>query len=317
VPEKWLRDYYTETLITLGEENRNIVLLEADLMRANGTTPFKDKFPERTFNVGVAEANMVGIASGLSAAGKIPFADSFGPFSSRRAFDQFFISANYAGLNVKLTGSDPGISAEWNGGTHMPFEDVGLMRTIPHLLIYEPCDRFSLQALLRQSSELYGCAYLRLYRKAAQDIYSERDTFTLGKGNILRDGEDLTIIANGAVMIPEVLKAADELERLNISTAVIDMHTVKPLDVDLIVRYARKTQSVLVCDNHQVIGGLGSAVAEVLGEHCPTHMMRLGVNDEFGAVGPIDYLRKRYGLNVEHILDEAEKLLKIKKDGVS
>jgi transketolase len=274
-----------------------------------------EKFPERTFNVGVAEANMVGIASGLSAAGKMPFADTFATFASRRAFDQFFISSNYAGLNVKLVGLDPGVSAEWNGGTHMPFEDVGLMRTIPRLVIFEPCDPVSLRALVRQSADMYGCTYMRLYRKHAPDVHGENETFELGKGIVMQDGSDLTIMTNGVVMIPEVISAAEKLARDGISVAVIDMHTVKPIDVDLIVRYAQKTKAILTCENHQVIGGLGSAVSEVLVENYPVAMSRIGVKDQFGEVGPLDYLKERFGLVAADIQKAAAELLERKEKG--
>lgn len=310
-----MRAVYAETLIDLAEKDRNVVLLEADLMRASGTQPFADKFPERTFNVGVAEANLVGIAAGLSSTGKIPFANTFACFAARRTFDQFFISANYARLNVKLVGTDPGVTAAYNGGTHMPFEDVGLMRTIPRLFVFEPCDLVSLRKLVAQSAYHQGCTYMRLHRRQAEVIYDEGAEITLGRGNVLRDGEDVTLIAAGVVMVPEALRAAELLGQDGISAAVIDMHTVKPIDAELVVEYAEKTGAIVTCENHQIANGLGSAVAEVLVERRPTRMRRVGVQDEFGEVGPLDYLMERFGLTASDIYRQATALLSHKRMG--
>ncbi len=249
---------YCDTLLSLAGNDERIMVLEADLMKASGTVPFKQQFPPRqALDVGgVAEANLVGVAAGLSAGGKIPFAATFGCFASRRVFDQFFISANYAKLNVKLVGTDPGISAAFNGGgTHMPFEDIGLMRMIPNLTILEPADPVSLKALVQQCAKLYGCTYMRLHRKAVQPIYAEDEVFTLGKGKVLQDGSDVTIIALGAILVPEAIKASAILKEQGISAAVIDMHTVKPLDEDLVLTYAKKTGAIVTAENHQVEGG--------------------------------------------------------------
>ncbi|MAT43030.1 MAG: transketolase [Anaerolineaceae bacterium] len=308
-----MRAVYTQTLIELAEQNDRIVLLEADLMRATGTQPFMDKFPQRTFNVGVAEANMVGVAAGLSSTGKIPFANTFASFAARRTYDQFFISANYARLNVKLVGSDPGITALYNGGTHMPFEDLGLMRNIPGLTIFEPSDAVSLKKLVKQASEFYGCTYMRLNRRVSPVIYAEDADLQLGKGYVLRDGDDVAIFAIGAVMVNEALAAADVLGMQGISAAVIDMHTLKPLDKELVLSYAQKTKAIVTCENHQVINGLGSAIAEYLSEVQPTLMRRVGVMDEFGEVGDLDYLMKRFGMTAENITQQTLALLKQKE----
>ncbi|MDR0698486.1 MAG: transketolase family protein [Tannerella sp.] len=308
-----MRAVYAQTLMTLAEKDERIVLLEADLMKASGTTAFRNKFPQRTFNVGVAEANMVGIAAGLSAGGKIPFADTFGCFASRRTYDQFFISANYARRNVKLTGTDPGISAAYNGGTHMPFEDLGIMRNIPELVVFEPCDPVSLKMLTVKSAYHQGCTYMRLFRKPAPVIYSENETFELGKGKVLKDGGDVALIAIGVIPVNEALKASEILAGKGISAAVIDMHTVKPIDEELVLRYAKKTGALLTFENHQIINGLGSAVAEVLSENYPTLMKRIGVNDEFGEVGEQKYLQQRFGLTAENLASNAIKLLGKKK----
>jgi transketolase len=301
-----MRAVYAQILIELAEKDERIVLLEADLMKASGTTVFKTQFPERTFNMGVAEANMVGVAAGLSAGGKIPFADTFACFAARRTYDQFFISGNYARLNVKLVGTDPGVASEYNGGTHMPFEDIGIMRNIPKLTVFEPSDPVSLKKLIKKSAYHQGCTYMRLHRKPVTVIYSEEEDFELGKGKVLKDGTDITLIASGAIMVAEALKAWEILKEEGISAAVIDMHTIKPIDKELILHYARKTGSVLTCENHQQINGLGSAVAETLAENYPVLLKRIGIQDEFGEVGKIDYLLERYQLTANHIVSVAK-----------
>lgn len=304
-----MRSVYAQTLIRLAEANPDIVLVEADLMKAAGTFGFKERFPERTFDAGVAEANMVGIAAGLSATGKIPFAHTFACFAARRVFDQFFISANYARLNVKLVGSDPGVTARYNGGTHMPFEDLGLMRIIPHLTVFEPSDPVSLAQLMEQSAALYGCTYMRLHRFAVAPRYPATQSFTLGKGVLVRDGGDVTLVAIGAVMVDEATRAAELLAAEGIHAAVIDMHTLKPIDRELILTYAEKTGALVTCENHQIANGLGSAVAEVLAEYRPTPLRRIGVQDEFGEVGPQEYLVKRFRLSAEDIVAAAKAVL--------
>ena len=309
---KDMRTVYAETLVELAESDRRIVILEADLMSASGTRMFADRFPERTFNVGVAEANMVGIAAGLSAAGKIPFATTFGCFAARRTYDQFFLSANYAQRNVKLVGTDPGITATYNGGTHMPLEDIGIMRNIPGLVVFEPCDGVSLKALVAAAAAHDGSTYMRLHRKGSITVYDASETFTLGRGKVLCDGQDLTIIATGLVMVEAALAAARLLESTGIRPAVIDMHTIKPLDTELVLDYAAKTGAVLTCENHQIINGLGSAVCEVLAEQRPTPVCRIGVKDMFGEVGTLDYLQSHFGLTAENIATQARALLERK-----
>lgn len=307
VPE--MRAIYGDSLSRLAAEDERIVVLDADLMRANGTVPFRETYPDRTFDVGVAEANMVGISAGLSATGLIPFPATFTCFAARRTFDQFFISANYARQNVKLTGTDPGVAAAFNGGTHMSFEDIGLMRTIPGIVICEPADPVSLRALLPQIAHRYGSSYLRLHRKAVEPLYGRSEIFELGKGKVIVDGDDLTIIATGAILVAEALTAADRLESEGVSAAVIDMHTIKPIDQELIIRYAEKTGAILTAENHQVRNGLGSAVAEVLTDHCPVPQRRVGIQDEFGEVGTQEYLQERFGLTAENLVAQAKTLL--------
>ena len=311
-----MRAVYAQTLIEMAEQDERIVLLEADLMKASGTTVFKNRFPERTFNMGVAEANMVGVAAGLSAGGKIPFADTFACFAARRTYDQFFISGNYARLNVKLVGTDPGIASEYNGGTHMPFEDMGIMRNIPKLVVFEPGDPVSLKKLTIRSAYYHGCTYMRLFRKPATVLYPEDEEFELVKGKVLKDGTDITLIATGVLMLAEALKASQMLQDEGISAAVIDMFTIKPVDTELILFYARKTGGIVTCENHQQINGLGSAVAETLIENEPVLMHRIGVRDEFGEVGKIDYLLERYQLTAGHIVSAAKNNLEQRRTNI-
>ena len=303
--QKEMRTVYAETLIELAHEDSRIMVLEADLMRAHGTQIFKDVFPRRTVGVGVAEANLVGVSAGLSVAGKIPFAATFATFASRRAFDQFFISANYAGLNVKLVGTDPGVSAAFNGGTHMPFEDIGLMRMIPDLVIVEPADPTSLKEIIRLCAAHQGNTYLRLHRKALPQIYQAGERFELGKGKLLHDGGDVTLVASGGLLVNEALKARELLKSRGISAAVIDMHTIKPLDEQLILEYAEKTGAIVTAENHQVAGGLGAAVSLFLSTRHPIPMEMVGIHDRFGQVGTQDWLMQHYKLTADEIVRKA------------
>lgn len=305
--DKEMRAVYTETLIELAEKDQNIVVLEADLMKSTGTASFAKKFPDRFFDVGVAEANMVGIAAGLSAVGKIPFAATFACFATRRAHDQFFISANYAKLNVKLVGADPGVTAAFNGGTHMPFEDIALTRVIPDLIVFEPSDPISLKKLLIKSAYHKGCTYMRLHRKATNNIYNENEEFEFGKAKILTEGSDAVIFALGVVCVNEALKAAEILKKEGINITVVDMISVKPIDKDLIIKLAKKCKKIITFENHQIINGLGSAVCEILSENYPTKVIRLGVQDLFGEVGTLDYLKKRFGITSERLVEEIKR----------
>ena len=299
--DKMMRTVYCDTLMALAEQDRNVVSLDADLMKSMGMIPFLRKYPERTFNCGVQEANMVGVAAGLSATGKIPFAHTFGPFASRRCFDQVFISAAYAGLNIRIIGSDPGITAAYNGGTHMPFEDMGIMRSIPGITIIEPTDGVMLADILRQVKDLYGVFYIRLLRKEPIRIYKEGNTFEIGKGVTLRNGSDVTLITSG-YLVGDTLKAAELLSSQDVSARVINMFTWKPIDSELIIRCARETGAIVTVENHSIINGLGSAVAEVLAEHAPTPQERIGSRDRFGQVGPVDYLQQTYEMTANDIV---------------
>ncbi|MDR0569202.1 MAG: transketolase family protein [Spirochaetaceae bacterium] len=307
---KEMRAAYVETIVALAEKNPHIVVLEADLMSCTGTAVFKKAYPDRFINVGIAEANMIGIAAGLSTLGKIPFAASFGSFSGRRVYDQFFLSANYARLNVKLIGTDPGVTAAYNGGTHMPFEDLALMRAIPKLTVIEPSDPVSCAALVKASVELYGCVYIRIPRKAVPYLYPPGETFEFGKAKVLKPGKDACIIALGSLMANNALKAREILAGQGIDAGVVDVLTLKPIDRQLIFEQASKARCAVSAENHQISGGLGSAVAEILAEGgFKGKFARVGIRDEFGEVGTQDYLTKRFGLDAETLASQVKKLL--------
>lgn len=288
-----MREIYTTTLMELAEKNERIVLLDADLMKASKTLAFKAKFPDRTVDVGVAEANMIGVAAGLAASGKIPFTHTFTPFATRRCFDQVTISVAYSKLGVKMMGSDPGVSAELNGGTHMSFEDVGLMRNLPGMTIFEPVDGNQLRQALPYIVEHTGPVYIRMFRKQAESIFDESYKFTWLKGDLLKNGNDLTIIATG-IMVKEALTACEMLREEGIMARVINIHTVKPIDAELIIKAAKETGAIVTVENHNIINGLGSAVAEVLVENYPVPMKRIGVRDHFGEVGMMPFLMEKF-----------------------
>jgi transketolase len=307
-----MRKVYCETLIGLAEKNRQVMILDADLMVGAGTKPFAERFLERSIDCGIQEANMYGVAAGLSATGKIPYAHTFAPFCSRRACDQIFLSCAYAKLNVKIIGSDPGVTAALNGGTHMPFEDVGIMRTIPGMTVIEPTDTVMLREMITKISEEYGTHYIRLSRRIVTKIYETGSSFEIGKAVQIRDGSDLTIIAAG-FCVAEALKAAAILEKQGVSARVIDMFTIKPIDREAIIKAAVETGAIVTAENHNIFTGLGSAVAEVLVENHPAPMERIGVRDLFGEVGPVDYLAARFELTAAHIVKKVESVLRRKK----
>ncbi|HHX36539.1 MAG TPA: transketolase family protein [Clostridiaceae bacterium] len=306
--EKEMRQAFCQSMIALAEENKDVVLLDADLMSAMGTKPFAKRFPERTVDCGVQEANMIGVACGLAVQGKIPFAHTFGSFATRRACDQVFLSGAYNKANVKIIGSDPGVTAAYNGGTHMPFEDMGIMRGIPTMTVIEPTDNVMLSYLIPLISAAYGIFYMRLVRKGVKKVYEEGSEFEIGKAVKLRDGKDATIVASG-FCVPEALSAAQILAEQGINVRVLDMFTWKPIDEKAIVSAASETGAIVTAENHNIINGLGSAVAEVLAttEYAP--LVRVGVEDEFGEVGPISYLRKRFGLTDEKIVDSVKEAI--------
>lgn len=306
-----MRNVYCKTLMELAEKNENIVALDADLMSSMGMKSFEKAYPERTFNVGIQEANMIGTAAGMSATGLIPFAHSFGPFATRRCYDQIFLSCAYAKLNVKITGSDPGVTAAFNGGTHMPFEDMGILRNIPEITIIEPVDSVMLKNITEQIADKYGVFYTRLLRKNAVKIYEEGSTFEIGKAVPLVEGKDLTIFATG-IMVEEALKAAEELAKEGISARVQNIFTLKPIDKEAIIKCAKETGAIVTAENHSIVNGLGSAVAEVITENELVPLERVGVEDRFGQVGPVDYLKEQYGLTYKNIISKAKRVLERK-----
>lgn len=314
--DRWLRETYVDLLMEYAGKDERIAIVEADLARAAGTLRFQETFPERTVDVGVAEANMIGVAAGMSAMGKIPFTHTFTPFATRRVCDQVTLSVAYAGLNVKCVGSDPGVTAELNGGTHMSMEDVAIMRNIPGMIVFEPTDSEQLKKAFPQIMEHYGPVYIRLLRRNAVKIFDENCEFRLGKGIVLKEGRDVSIFASG-IMTAEALDAAEILKEEGIDAEIINIHTIKPLDEELVIQSARKTGAVITAENGSIINGLGAAVAECLGENCPTIMKRVGVRDHFGEVGFTDYLQEKYGLKARNIAEAAREVTGLKKAEVS
>lgn len=303
-----MRKAYSSILDEMINEDKRVFVLEADLAEAISTNSIAKTNKDNYINCGIMEANMVGVASGLSLVGDIPFVHTFSPFVTRRDFDQIFLSGAYAKNNMKILGSDPGIYAQHNGGTHTSFEDIALMRTIPNAVVMSISDTTMMKNILRQVKDIYGIHYLSAVRKGSYKIYDENETFEIGKGKVLREGKDVTIIACG-VMVVEALKAADMLHEEGIEATVIDMFTIKPIDKDLIVKYSKLTKGIVTAENHSVIGGLGSAVAEVLVENNPIPMRRVGVEDRFGQVGTLDFLQKEYKLTADEIVKKAKELV--------
>lgn len=301
--KKATRESFGEAVTELAAEYPDVVVLDADLAAATKTGIFKKKYPERFFDCGIAECNMIGVAAGLATCGKIPFAASFAMFSAGRAFEQVRNSVGYPKLNVKVVGSHAGISVGEDGATHQCCEDIALMRTIPGMVILNPSDHYEMKAAVRAAIEHKGPCYIRLGRLAVESINNNDDYhFELGKGILLREGTDITIVATG-LMVAEAVKAAKALEAEGISAEVINIHTIKPLDEEIILNSAKKTGRVVTAEEHNIIGGLGEAVAAVLSEKCPTPVTRIGVNDVFGHSGPAVDLLKEFGLSAEHIAE--------------
>ena len=303
-----LVDFLRKTMTT----NPKVVVVDADLAKCAGTIALEKEFPDRALNVGIAEANMAGIAAGLSTYGYIPFITSFAPFASRRIADQAMISICYAKQNVKIVGTDPGIAAQLNGGTHMPFEDMAIYRAIPDILLYEPTDAAELNAALPKILDYPKPVYIRMHRKNPRLLHDSDFKFDLMRAEVLRKGIDITFVASG-IMVETALDAAAELEKEGISAEVICCPVWKPLDTQTIINSFKKTGCALTLENHNVNGGLGSAVAEAAAENYPVPMYRIGVREKFGEVGKVDYLRKVYNLEVSDVVEHAKKVLDMKK----
>ena len=298
---KEMRLVYRDFLADHSQPAEKLAVLEADLSSSMATNTLVNLFGKRYVNVGIMEAEMIGVAAGLSLLGYKPYIHTFGPFASRRVFDQVFLSLGYAQLNATIVGSDAGVSAEMNGGTHMPFEDLGLMRLIPQATIFEVSDDLQFKAVLEQTLEIKGLTYIRTIRKAPLRIYQENQDFSKGFCQ-LRDGQDVTIVASG-IMVAKALKAADSLAKEGISATVIDLFRIKPLSEDLKAILTGKP--VITAENHNQSGGLGSAIAELLSEETNSPVRRIGVKERFGQVGQMAYLMQEYGLTEIDIAKEA------------
>ena len=289
-----------------------VVYLDADLMRGLKTNNIWKKYPDRVFNCGIQEANMVGVAAGLYLAGYKPYIHSFTPFVSRRVYDQLVVSVAYAHKSVHVIGTDAGILASDNGGTHMSFEDVALMRVIPEATIVDVTDATMFHAMLKATKDTEGVVYFRTGRRNMPDVYEEGTEFHAGEGKVLKQGTDITIVASG-IMVATALEAEAILATENISVRIVDPVTIKPLDRELIVQCAEETGAIVVAENANILGGLGGAVAEVICESCPVPVVRLGIEDRFGQTGPVDYLRKAYDLTPENLVDKVHRALKMKE----
>ena len=298
---KATRDSYGEALIELGKENKNIVVLDADLATATKTIGFKNKFPERFFDIGIAEQNMIGTAAGLALGGKIPFASTFAIFATGRAYDQIRNGICYSKLNVKIAATHAGITVGEDGASHQALEDIALMRAIPNLIVLSPSDYIQTKWIIKKAAEINGPVYIRLTRPKTEEIYDEKVNFEFGKAVVHGDGNDATIIATG-VTVAEGLKAQKELKEKGINIRVLDIHTIKPLDKETIIKAAKETRKIITVEDHNIIGGLGSAVCEVLSENYPVKVKRLGINDEFGMSGKWNELMEYYGITSNNIV---------------
>lgn len=302
------RDTVIGSIVDLAAEHDDVVFLDADLSSCIGSTAFQKAYPERFFNCGIAEANMAGIAAGLSSMGFVPFIHSFGCFASRRAYDQLFISVGYTHQRVIVIGSDPGITAQYNGGTHMPFEDIALMRQIPGMVVVEPSDAQSLYSLTQQVYGSGSSAYIRTPRKGICFRYSADDDIALGKGIELSTGKDVALIATGVIMVDAALAAKDMLASKGIDATVIDLHTVRPLDTELVEKAARRCGKVLVMENGRYPGGVGEMIAMHLSRTYPVKMDFMNVGERFGEVGNLSYLSSSFGFTPEVAAEKAERL---------
>ena len=299
------RDAYGKALVELGEKNKNVVVLDADLAAATKTGAFKKAFPERFFDTGIAESNMMSLAGGLATTGFTVFASTFAMFAAGRAFEQVRNTIGYPHLNVKIGATHAGISVGEDGASHQCCEDIALMRSIPGMVIINPADDIEARAAVFAAAEHDGPVYMRFGRLAVPRVFDENYKFEIGKAVTLKEGTDVTIIATG-LMVNEAIEAAKTLEAEGVSVELINMHTIKPLDKDAVIKAAKKTGCIVTAEEHNIIGGLGSAVAEAVAEECPVPVIRVGVNDEFGKSGPAVELLHLYGLDAENIVTKAK-----------
>ena len=306
------RTAFGEALVEMAKERKDIVVLDADVATSTKTSIFREAFPERFFEMGIAEQNMMGVAAGMASTQKIiPFAVTFAVFATKRACDQVSISIAYSKLNVKIVGSYGGIPTGKAGATHQAFEDIAIMRAMPNMTIIVPADAIEMKQAVKACVEYNGPVYLRCIRCDTPIIFDENYKFEWNKGVTLREGKDVTIVSTG-MMTPEALVAANILENEEVSVRVIHLHTIKPIDKEILIKAAKETNCIITGENHSIIGGLGSAVAEVLSENCPTLIKRIGIKDTFGESGSLNDLFCKYGLTAENIVKEVKEIIKKK-----
>jgi len=302
------RDAYGKTLLTLGAKNENVVVLDADLSKSTKTYDFKVAHPDRFFNMGIAESNMMGVAAGLATAGKVPFASTFAVFAAGRAFEIIRNSICYPKLNVKICATHAGITVGEDGASHQAIEDLAIMRALPNMTVLCPADGISAAKLVEAAAEYNGPVYVRLGRSGIPVLYKEDQTFEIGKGIELAEGNDVTIVATG-IMVAEALTARDQLAKEGISARVIDIHTIKPMDQELLTKAAKETKAIVTAEEHNIVGGLGSAVAEVVAETAPVKVLRVGVEDTFGESGKPAELLEKYELTAAKIVKKVKEAL--------
>lgn len=303
-----MREQLSQTLDQMLQQDDRVIVMDADLASANGTAGLRSKYPKRALDVGISEANMIGMAAGMSAYGYKPIAITFTAFATRRVADQIAISGAYAKQNIMIIGTDSGVTSQTNGGTHMSFEDIGIMRSIPEVAVVELIDEYQLAKALPVLKERLGVKYVRMVRKDTPRILPDDYVFDINKGVCLREGSDLSIIASG-ICVHESLMAAEYLAQKGVDAEVIAIHTIKPIDQEILVKTAQKTKRLLVVENHNIHGGLFSAVAEVLSQRYPAKIMPLGIKDHFGEVGNTAFLMEKYGISCNHIVEKAKSLM--------
>ena len=306
------REAYGKALAALANTNENVVVLDADLSKSTKTADFKAVAPEKFFNMGIAEGNMMGVAAGLSTCGKIPFVSTFAMFAAGRAFEQIRNSICYPKLNVKVCATHAGLTVGEDGASHQAIEDISLMRGVPNMVVINPADDIETEAAIKAVAQMEGPCYVRLGRMAVSRVNDEANyNFVIGKGITLAEGNDVAIIATG-IMVEAALEAKEELAKEGINTRVINIHTIKPIDEELIIKAAKETGVIVTAEEHSVIGGLGSAVAEVVSENCPVPVLRVGVKDTFGESGKPNELLEKYGLTSNDIVNKVKEVIKLK-----
>lgn len=306
-----VKDTYGKTLAELGEQNGDIFAVEADLMKASGTTPFKERFPDRHINVGIAEQNLVGVAAGLAAMGRIPYACTMANFMAKRACDQVAMSGAYNNFNVKLVGCYAGLTQEKNGGTHVSFLDIGIMRSLPNMKVIAPSDCREFAQAVRAMSADEGPTYLRMAKLLPASVFGDDHRFEIGKGYLFGDGQDVTLVATG-LMTATALEALEALKRDGIQARVLHLPTLKPVDTDLIIQCARATGAFVTVEDHSVFSGLGGLIAEIVTEAFPVPVCRLGLNDQFGLTAGLDFQLQHFGLTVDNIVSRAKDVIRKK-----